>query len=65
MIYTHRTVAITSSGVRDALHLQVLLVQVGGHELLGDATEETAFTTTCEMWPQGEERERCRVGEAL
>ena len=62
MIYTHRTVAITSSGVRDALHLQVILVQVGSHELLGDATEEIL---ACEIGPQGGERERRGVGEEL
>ena len=53
---------IDGSGVGDAFHLQVFLVQVGGHELLGDATVETL---ACEIGPQGGERERRGVGEAL
>ena len=50
------------SGVRYALELQVLLVQVGGNKLLCDATEETL---ACEIGPQGGERERRGVGEEL
>ena len=53
---------IDGSGVGDAFHLQVRLVQVGGHELLGDATVEAL---ACEIEPQGGERERRGVGEAL
>ena len=57
--YTHthtvRNRGAPISGVRYALHLQVILVQVGGNKLLGDATKETAFTTACEIGPQGEE----------
>ena len=52
--------SINGLGVRDALHPEVVLVQVGGHKLLGDGTVETL---ACEIGPQGEnargaERER-------
>ena len=62
MVWLNRSLYQWLLGVRDALHVEVVLVQVGGHKLLGDGTEETL---ACEIGPEGVRMREARSGRGI